>query len=231
MPTPSSSLQTLAITINMENNNNNTTHSSRRHQPPAAGGAATRSPRLIRSKSGSSPAISSLPDYLTPTSVHRSKSTTKSRSTKAYPENVMNPSKITTTPSSTQKKLLVPQQGNNNNKDGTFVRFLQRSSQRTSNVVQKRGSPRLTPTSPSAWALSPARSLPFSPVPKSAPSSTSGNVGKVLKYFRHKKVAPVQEMEYRKYGLLHNNLLQWRYGNARAEVAMASVKIIAEVIN
>lgn len=58
----------------------------------------------------------------------------------------------------------------------------------------------------------------------------AGAVSGVLKYFRQKKVSPVQEEEYHRFRVLHNRLLQWRFANARAEAAMASTRIVAEVI-
>ena len=60
-------------------------------------------------------------------------------------------------------------------------------------------------------------------------SSVGGGVTKVLKYFKQRKVSSVQEEEYHRFRILHNTLLQWRFINARAEVAMANVKNIAEV--
>ncbi|CAI9092029.1 OLC1v1027165C1 [Oldenlandia corymbosa var. corymbosa] len=109
-------------------------------------------------------------------------------------------------------------------------------------------------TSPSAWALSPGRSLhPLPVVPKSpvittseklkrdlisgsssrkgSISSTTGvTVSGVLKYISNKikKVSPVQEEEYHQFRLMHNRLLQWRFVNARAEVSMSAVKRNAE---
>ncbi|KAL0400940.1 UNVERIFIED_CONTAM: QWRF motif-containing protein 7 [Sesamum latifolium] len=101
-------------------------------------------------------------------------------------------------------------------------------------------------TSPSAWALSPGRSLPCSspapvavaPVPKSpasheklmkqAAKSGGGGVGGVLKYFRQKKVSPLLEEEYRRFRVAYNRLLQWRFANALAEASMAAVKRVAQ---
>ncbi|KAF4351506.1 hypothetical protein G4B88_020466, partial [Cannabis sativa] len=98
------------------------------------------------------------------------------------------------------------------------------------------------PGSSSAWALSPARSLPFA-VAAAPPKSCSGSVkvkasnkssssssGGVLKYFiRHKKVSRVQEEDFHRFRILHNGLLQWRFVNAKALAAMAATEHIAEV--
>ncbi|KAF4372087.1 hypothetical protein F8388_000303, partial [Cannabis sativa] len=97
------------------------------------------------------------------------------------------------------------------------------------------------PGSSSAWALSPARSLPFA-VAAAPPKSCSGSVkvkannkssssssGGVLKYFiRHKKVSRVQEEDFHRFRILHNGLLQWRFVNAKALAAMAATEHIAE---
>ncbi|KAK4489419.1 hypothetical protein RD792_005228 [Penstemon davidsonii] len=125
--------------------------------------------------------------------------------------------------------------------DDGFVRFLRRSDSKIE--VPRRT--RSASTSPSAWALSPGRSLPCSspapPVPKHPKSSDKlvkaegksggggGGVGGVLKYFRQKKVSPVLEEEYHRYRVVYNRLLQWRFVNARAEASMANVKRVSQV--
>lgn len=88
---------------------------------------------------------------------------------------------------------------------------------------------------PSAWALSPGRSL-GSPIASESLIKANGSRGrvgggvtKVLKYFKQRKVSSVEEGEYHRFRILHNRLLQWRFINARAEVAMAMVKNVAEV--
>ena len=60
-------------------------------------------------------------------------------------------------------------------------------------------------------------------------SSGGSGVTKVLKYFKQRKVSPKQEEEYHRFRILHNRLLQWRFINARAEIAVASAKNVAEV--
>lgn len=56
-----------------------------------------------------------------------------------------------------------------------------------------------------------------------------GGVTGFFNYFRQKKVSPAQEEEYHRFRVLHNRLLQYRFANARAEAAMASLKNAAEV--
>uniref|UniRef100_A0A2N9ECL1 Uncharacterized protein n=1 Tax=Fagus sylvatica TaxID=28930 RepID=A0A2N9ECL1_FAGSY len=55
-----------------------------------------------------------------------------------------------------------------------------------------------------------------------------GGVSGVLKYFKQKKVATVQEEEFHRFRVMHNRLLQWRFVNPRAEAAMVGVKRVAE---
>ncbi|OMO98171.1 hypothetical protein COLO4_14100 [Corchorus olitorius] len=207
------------------------------------------SPQLLRSRSGA-PALtlpenrgSSINSSTQRFSANRSKSTTRSRSTqRTRNEENVNPATIVAT---MQKR---PNSSHQENKDG-FVRFLQRGSPRNnSSSVTKGGSKPVTSCySPSAWALSPGRSSPWmvaaaaaAPEPNlsrgsgtgavksKTKSSKGGGVGGVLKYFRQKKVSPVQEEEYHKFRVYYNRMLQWRFVNARAEVAMAAVKTDAE---
>ncbi|XP_010536544.1 PREDICTED: QWRF motif-containing protein 7 [Tarenaya hassleriana] len=117
---------------------------------------------------------------------------------------------------------------------------------------QLRGSPRnfgsfrgvkSSATSPSAWALSPGRVLtssssssslcmtpPESPVRSAAarPKGGGGGVAGVLRYFKQKKVSPVQEEDYHRFRVFYNRLLQWRFVNARAEASMSKLKVNAE---
>lgn len=91
--------------------------------------------------------------------------------------------------------------------------------------------------SPSAWALSPGRSLPNSPAPAPVLSSPRSKnfkmdasaVSGVLKYFKQKKVSPVQQEEYHQFRIMHNRLLQWRFANARTEASIPSIKFAAQV--
>ncbi|XVF11210.1 hypothetical protein REPUB_Repub08aG0006400 [Reevesia pubescens] len=187
--------------------------------------ATAPSPQLLtRSRSGTS--ALTLPENrassVTQRLGNRSKSTTRSR-TQRNEENI-NPA------TTMQKKLNHHQES----KDG-FVRFLQRG---TSTAATKGYSKPVT-KSPSAWALSPGRSSPLMVAPqpqvscnetgvKAKSKSGGGGVSGVLKYFRQKKVLPVQEEEYHRFRVYHNRMLQWRFVNARAEVAMAAVKIDAQ---
>ncbi|XP_031265608.1 QWRF motif-containing protein 7-like [Pistacia vera] len=207
------------------------------------------SPRLQRSRSGA-PAISPLEQSRTCNnsslnSLNRSKSTTRSRTSTSQQqknEEYVHPSTILA--SMQQKKT---KESNDMNKDG-FVRFLQRGIPRNNNSAicssaAKIKSTKSVKSSPSAWALSPGRSSPYlvapeSPRPALAPvpaetrrakSSAVGGVSGVLKYFRQKKVSPVQEGEYNRFRVLHNTLVLYRFANARAEVSMASLKNVSEL--
>ncbi|KAL9670231.1 hypothetical protein QQ045_007782 [Rhodiola kirilowii] len=93
--------------------------------------------------------------------------------------------------------------------------------------------------SQSAWALSPGRSLApptldqlnsrkKTVVVTSKTKSSRGGVSGVLKYFKSKKAGPMAEQEYHDFRMLHNRLVQWRFTNAKAEAALASVKVQAE---
>ncbi|KAL8148160.1 hypothetical protein AgCh_005492 [Apium graveolens] len=229
------------------------TKSLRRYEAPTDAGRRSPGPGLTRSKSGNTLALSLTEKPIVPV-VHRSKSTTKSR-TKAYPDHLMiNAEPASTTTSSRNKKKLKADK--DNNKDGTFVRFLQRNTH-SDKIVQKNSNARLKPTSPSAWALSPARSSQFSPVTKtysssattspsawglssahsspafpvthktSTSSTTTSSMNGVLNYFKKKKVSSLQKLEYQHFLVLNNNLLQWRYANARAKAAMYAQQTIA----
>ncbi|KAL5744268.1 hypothetical protein ACOSQ2_027384 [Xanthoceras sorbifolium] len=191
------------------------------------------SPRLMRSKSGT-PAMSLPENRACNNSLntsqrfvnnHRSKSTTRSRNQKNNEENI-NPSTLVVI-SSMQKKEGVSRDG--------FVRFLQRGRAPNSAAAKKVKS---VTNSPSAWALSPGRTSPCLVAPESPATGVvvkvkssgggGGGVSGVLKYFRQKKVSPVQEEEYHNFKVMHNRLVQYRFANARAEATMASVKNVAE---
>ncbi|KAI3458313.1 hypothetical protein Pfo_014976 [Paulownia fortunei] len=194
----------------------------RRHQHAAAPGGG--SPRFLRSKSGSTALTSSRPEMHSFTLQYSI--TTKS-------EEISH---------SSAKKIKKKKEVTDAGGAGGFVRLLPRS-------MSKMEVPRRTrsaSTSPSAWALSPGRSLPCSspapataaPVPKSPASyeklmkqeakGGGGGVSGVLKYFRQKKVSPLREEEYHRYRVAYNRLLQWRFANARAEASMAAVKRVAQ---
>ncbi|KDP22439.1 hypothetical protein JCGZ_26270 [Jatropha curcas] len=177
------------------------------------------SPRLVRSRSGSennSTSINSSQRF-----TNRSKSTTRSSRNIPDQENVI---------------LKKPNNQQSGSKDG-FVRFLQLGSPRYSPATNKRS--KMAPKSPSAWALSPGRSM-FNMFPPDSPAVLGREVDKVkgtrrgggmtgvLKYFRQKRLSTVQEEEYRRFRVLHNRLLQWRFANAKTEASLAAVKIVAE---
>ncbi|XP_050253920.1 QWRF motif-containing protein 7 isoform X2 [Quercus robur] len=165
----------------------------------------------------------------------RPKSTSKSRILFNKSEENINPSSISI--SSTQKKQQ-QENNNNNSKEGLGNKLLlQRAgsstSPRTNNIIGATKGTRSVTNSPSAWALSPGRTL-GSPVmrPESPGSSgkrvKSGGFSGVLKYFKQKKVSTLQEEEFHRFRVMHNRLLQWRFVNARAEAGMAGVKRVAE---
>ncbi|KAL2335882.1 hypothetical protein Fmac_010328 [Flemingia macrophylla] len=202
------------------------------------------SPRLVRSRSGSSPAAAiTTPDRVSRrfssserfTDVQRSKSLSRTRTTNS--EGI-----------------------NNTNLNPTLVTSF--SSKSTNNRVQEKKIPRddnfnnvgaskktiSTRKSPSAWALSPGRWSLGSPFGTHLPAkvtnssggssngsvdSSNGSVGssvtKVFKYFKQRKVSYVREEEYHRFRILHNRLSQWRFINARTKVVMDNVKNIAEI--
>ncbi|KAK6132207.1 hypothetical protein DH2020_034027 [Rehmannia glutinosa] len=190
---------------------------SRRHQNAAARGGD--SPRLLRSKSGSATVKSPLPESHSLTSKY---------------------SKIEENPQISAKKVKTKQEITDGGDGGGFIRFSPRSMSKLE--VPRRS--RSASTSPSAWALSPGRSLPCSsPAPAAVPKSPAsydklmkkeakggggGGVGGVLKYFRQKKVSPLLEEEYHQFRVTYNRMLQWRFANARAEASMATVKRVAQ---
>jgi len=205
---------------------------TRRRQPPAP---LSPSPCLSRSRSEAENNSSSLSTNRSLVN-NRSKSTTRSRN-----ENV-NPSCNYTTGTSLTNMHKKPssQHKESGGKDG-FVKFLHRgsTSPRNSSAAIKR-TKSSAGSSQSAWALSPGRS-PVFPTPESSPGiggdmrgKVKGNGGggamnSVLRYFKQKKVNPIQEEEYHRYRVLYNRLLQWRFVNARADAAMSYVKTVAEV--
>ncbi|KAI9162450.1 hypothetical protein LWI28_027534 [Acer negundo] len=221
-----------------------TTHSrggGRQHQPTTI--PTTTQPRLMRSRSGA-PAMSlpenhacNINNSFNSTSQRfvnkRSKSTTRTRKQKN------NNNEENVKPSSMQKNK-------EGSKDG-FVRFLQRgsgprSTSTTTPAAAAKNNNKVTKSvtnSPSAWALSPGRTSPCMVAPES-PAVTSrvvkvksssgggGGVSGVLKYFRQKKVSPVQEEEYRNFRVVHNRLAQYRFANARAEATMVFLNNVAQ---
>ncbi|KAK2653489.1 hypothetical protein Ddye_013345 [Dipteronia dyeriana] len=224
-----------------------TTHSrggGRQHQPTTIQTTTQPSPCLMRSRSGA-PAMS-LPENHTcninnsfnSTSQrfvnHRSKSTTRTRN-----QNNNNNNEENVNPSSMQKNK-------EGSKDG-FVRFLQRGSgprsTTTSAAAAAKNNNKVTKSvtnSPSAWALSPGRTSPCMVAPESSAvasrvvkvkssSGGGGGVSGVLKYFRQKKVSPIQEEEYRNFRVVHTRLVQYRFANARAEATMASLNNFAQI--
>ncbi|KAF3958083.1 hypothetical protein CMV_016965, partial [Castanea mollissima] len=169
----------------------------------------------------------------------RPKSTSKSRILFNKKEENINPSSISI--SRTQKKQQQQENNNNNNKEGLGNKLLlQRagsSSPRTNNIIGATKGARSVTNSPSAWALSPGRTLGSPVMRPESPGSGGkrvksggggGGVSGVLKYFKQKKVSTLQEEEFHRFRVMHNRLLQWRFVNARAEAAMTGVKRVAE---
>lgn len=116
------------------------------------------------------------------------------------------------------------------------------------NCKIKAGFPKfyLKSSSPSAWALSPGRSLGSPLEPAAADGGRKklggnrsagggGAVSGVLRFFtRPKKAAVVAEAavdgeEVHRFRVLENRLLQWKFVNVRAETSMANVKTLARV--
>ncbi|KAK8583727.1 hypothetical protein V6N13_109122 [Hibiscus sabdariffa] len=196
---------------------------TRRHNSEAR---SVSPPHLLRSRSGTT-ALKREPSVInsTPRSTNRSKSTTRTRSRSRTLRNGENINPTTILPSM-QKKSNHDQEST---RDG-FVRFLQRGGSKP------KGSSKPVTNSPSAWALSPGRSSPLMALQGSCEttevrgkcSKGGGGVSGVLKYFRQKKVSPIEEEEYHQFRLVYNRMLQWRFANARAEVAMAALDIDAQ---
>ncbi|KAK9103005.1 hypothetical protein Sjap_020259 [Stephania japonica] len=111
----------------------------------------------------------------------------------------------------------------------------------------KRNKAKSVTNSPSAWALSPGRSSPLAAMGSSYTTkkvemrittgsiingakvkSGGASVSDVFKFFRIKKVPRIQEEEFQRYRIWHTRLVQWRYVNARAEVAMLAQSSVAE---
>ncbi|XP_057457417.1 QWRF motif-containing protein 7 isoform X2 [Lotus japonicus] len=188
------------------------------------------SPMLVRSRSGTGLAAITTPERRNSQRfssserftniVHRSKSTSKSRTNNN--EGNINISKF-------QEKT---------NNDG-FGKFLQRGVSPDHDTPRASRKATSAMKSPSAWALSPGRPPPFGSDPPAKAIANgsggggggvgSGPVSKVLKYFKQRKVTSLQEEMYHQFRILHNRLLQWRFINARGEVAMANVKNVAEI--
>nr|GMD00576.1 QWRF motif-containing protein 7 [Ipomoea batatas] len=174
---------------------------SRKQPPPVIPRSPAASPRLLRSRSGGTSSTATPPPYSSETGskfVGRSNSTTILRS---YENNV---------------SAIAQKHNKKSQKDN------HRSSVKAS-------------MSPSAWALSPGRSLPSSPamaVPNSPRSKgfkmDASAVSGVLKYFKQKKVSPVQQEEYHQFRIMHNRLLQWRFANATAMASIPNIKSAAQ---
>ncbi|PON53145.1 QWRF family [Trema orientale] len=185
---------------------------SRRQPPPTP---PSPSPRLIRSRSGGS-SITNLPPTTSPggklsstsqrySNANRSKSTTRTRPN--HHKSSTTKEELEHHHKSTTNSHVVLQKKPQERDQSGFTRFLQRGTLRGFGATKAAAAaaaaatagPKSVSGSPSAWALSPARSLPFaSPVAAAAPDSSpgfgrvvktksGGGVNGVLKYFRQKK--------------------------------------------
>ncbi|XP_057950909.1 QWRF motif-containing protein 7 [Malania oleifera] len=202
-------------------------------------------PRLLRSRSGTPPLYSSELRTFASNSgravfpaITRSKSTTRSRPRTAKDEEINNNNHASNNSGRNQRK---PQEIMN--KDG-YVKFMQRGQYSHGDIhdgTARRA--RSVPSSPSAWALSPGRLSPCPSAPESpggmgagarakgsrgGGGGGGGGVSGVLKYFRQRKVSRREEEEFRRFRVLQNRLVQWRFVNARAHSAIASANHIAQ---
>ncbi|GMH28052.1 hypothetical protein Nepgr_029895 [Nepenthes gracilis] len=192
------------------------TAKSRRSRPPVASADIPHSPRLWRTTSGSAAASPPQIHFLSPKSSKLSENR-PSKSAATSPR-----------PSIDRAKATVKTNSKDKDDDDKTAKHA-RSSPRY-NVIKRVN----RSSSASAWALSPGRQHSPCPLPESpklkAVTGGSGGVGGVLKYFIKQKAASlvVQDEELYQCRVMHNRLLQWRFANARAEAAMAAVKIKAE---
>ncbi|KAB2596515.1 QWRF motif-containing protein 7-like [Pyrus ussuriensis x Pyrus communis] len=205
------------------------TYMSRRQQQP--------SPRLLRSRSGTSSAPTlTLPQnvsrsctttpnnsqrFITP---RRSKSTVKSRTNKNHEEEKVHALKQK---KGGQEDIIIGQQGTNNFGLNTSFAKLQRGSTSPSPSPRPRISASVP--SPSAWALSPGRSLPRKVTPDPPAATPSTRAARVKSSGGGlKKVPPIQEEDFHRFRILHNRLLQWRFANARGEAAKLATQKISQ---
>ncbi|KAL9321623.1 hypothetical protein ACSQ67_009676 [Phaseolus vulgaris] len=203
--------------------------------------AVSPSPRLVRSRSGSGSAATAIttPERSSQrfssserfgiTSIQRSKSTSRTRTTTNNEGN--NPT-LTTSISNKQTSTRVHQE--KKNKDESFGKSLQRGVSPIIIVtleLQRELHRHLRMDAfAGRWSLgSPIWPQQPAKAPMRSKSNVGGSVNKVLKYFKQKKVSPMQEEEYHRFRVLHNRLVQWMFVNARAQVAMANVKSMAQI--
>ncbi|XP_027333036.1 QWRF motif-containing protein 7 isoform X2 [Abrus precatorius] len=192
------------------------------------------SPRLVRSRSGSSPAAVTTPEISSHrfssshrfTNVHRSKSTSKSRTN--------NHEGINMNIHSWRAEKNSPKIGQEQKSKDGIGKYMQRGVSHENTAASKRTTS--TVKLPSAWALSPGRQSLGSAMGPKSPAKVNGSnggvgggVAKVLKYFKQRKVSSVKEEEYHRFRILHNKLLQWRFINARAQIAVHNFNHIAEI--
>lgn len=220
---------------------------SRRHQPPTSP-----SPRLLRSRSSGSAVMlkATSPGMLigsstsqrytcsTTSTINRSKSTTNTR-----PNNYIHHKASAKEEEKSNTLLLISPNISktkpHDKKELGFAKFLQRGGLGGFGVTKGGAAAAKLPAS--AWALSPGRSLQLAAnsmattpdnstgLGRVKSKSSGGGVSGVLKYFRQKKVSPMQEEEYRRFRVLYNVLMQWRFANARAEAAIPATNSIAQV--
>uniref|UniRef100_A0A803LMC3 QWRF motif-containing protein 7 n=2 Tax=Chenopodium quinoa TaxID=63459 RepID=A0A803LMC3_CHEQI len=229
------------------------TPNSKVRRPQSAG--IPRSPRLSRSSSGASTASTSesrgtspyrstnrvssvsLPEVRASRSatssprqsVHRTRSIIKTRSAtkEEKDEESYNNIPISKVIGSPRRRLSLDskdsKEDHNNANQSNLARLFRSNSHNTISKAVERSLIK----SPSAWALSPGRPLSAPPLAPESPKVKT--VSGVLKYFnKQKKVSSAQEEEFHQYKIMHSRLLQWRFANAKAEAAMATVRRKAE---
>lgn len=192
------------------------------------------SPRLQRRRSGA-PAISCAHAAETQPfssnsgriSINRSKSTSKTRTASNDEENRHPKSQDRPKKHHLALPLSKKPQENRDALAGIFHRHRIADVSKAAEPARAKKERSFT-SSPSAWALSPGRSTEQSNF--GAWKKKGGSVSSVLSYFRQQKKMPsAREETFHQLRILQTRLLQWRFLNARADVAMAVGKSTAQV--
>ncbi|XP_077246933.1 QWRF motif protein (DUF566) [Tasmannia lanceolata] len=193
----------------------------------------TRSPRLQRSRSGA-PSICHLsipePHPLSGqnSNTNRSKSITKTVG-KKEDEN-QNPilQESITKKDGHHRSFRKPQE-NREKLAGVLHRNRISDAPKTDEIMTKGKRSRSVPGSPSAWALSPGRSLkpPELSVVIEKRKQKSGGMSGVFRFFRQQKM-PEREETFHQFRILQTRYMQWRFVNARGECTIHRQKRIGE---
>ncbi|GAB2265437.1 hypothetical protein Dimus_000492 [Dionaea muscipula] len=208
----------------------------RRLQPLTSSSNHSCSPRLRRSSSTSSSSAISLADRQSSKPKSPQTSTIRpSRSATTSPRllSSVNNARIATKAATTKEKV---KDKDIEDTDGSKMATM--NHLRSSTIPRNMGVKRVISSSSPIWAASSSgqpRSpcpLPESPKMTDVSRSEGGRIriGGVLKYFsnhKQKKASLVLE-EFHQYRILYNRLIQWRFANARADAAMATLKLKAE---